>query len=92
MANITRQRVTVRIEGLTFADVEQAKAAAHVIITCEEGVVWGSGWINGVAYSMTRDRSTDTVSSAASCGMRAASLLPPPFEGRCRRGGQAVCR
>jgi glutaconate CoA-transferase subunit A len=29
---------TVRIEGLTFADVEQAKAAAHVIITCEEVV------------------------------------------------------
>ena len=27
---------TARIEGLTFADVEQAKAAAHVIITCEE--------------------------------------------------------
>ncbi len=29
---------TVRIEGLTFADVEQAKAAARVIITCEEVV------------------------------------------------------
>jgi glutaconate CoA-transferase subunit A len=27
---------TARIEGLTFADVEQAKAAAHVIVTCEE--------------------------------------------------------
>lgn len=27
---------TVRIEGLTFADVEQAKAAQHLIITCEE--------------------------------------------------------
>ncbi|MGD8366070.1 MAG: CoA-transferase [Desulfobacterales bacterium] len=27
---------TVRIEGLTFADIEQAKAAARVIITCEE--------------------------------------------------------
>lgn len=27
---------TVRIEGLTFADVEQAKAARHLIITCEE--------------------------------------------------------
>ena len=27
---------TVRIEGLTFADVEQAKAAEHVIVTCEE--------------------------------------------------------
>jgi glutaconate CoA-transferase subunit A len=27
---------TVRIEGLTFADIEQAKAAEHVIITCEE--------------------------------------------------------
>ncbi len=27
---------TVRIEGLTFADVEQAKSAEHVIITCEE--------------------------------------------------------
>ena len=26
---------TVRIEGLTFADVEQAKAARHVIVTCE---------------------------------------------------------
>jgi glutaconate CoA-transferase subunit A len=30
---------TVRIEGLTFADVEQAKAARHLIITCEELVV-----------------------------------------------------
>jgi len=27
---------TARIEGLTFADIEQAKAAKHVIITCEE--------------------------------------------------------
>ena len=27
---------TVRISGLTFADVEQARAAKHVIITCEE--------------------------------------------------------
>ena len=27
---------TVRINGLTFADVEQARAAKHVIITCEE--------------------------------------------------------
>jgi glutaconate CoA-transferase subunit A len=27
---------TVRIAGLTFADVEQAKAAQHVIVTCEE--------------------------------------------------------
>lgn len=27
---------TVRIEGLTFADVEQAKAARNLIITCEE--------------------------------------------------------
>jgi glutaconate CoA-transferase subunit A len=27
---------TVRIEGLTFADIEQAKSAEHVIITCEE--------------------------------------------------------
>jgi glutaconate CoA-transferase subunit A len=27
---------TSRIEGLTFADVEQAKAAGNVIITCEE--------------------------------------------------------
>ena len=27
---------TARIEGLTFADVEQAKAARHVIATCEE--------------------------------------------------------
>ena len=27
---------TVRIKGLTFADVEQAKAAEHVIVTCEE--------------------------------------------------------
>ena len=27
---------TARIEGLTFADVEQAKAAARVIVTCEE--------------------------------------------------------
>jgi glutaconate CoA-transferase subunit A len=27
---------TARIEGLTFADVEQAKAAKHVIVTCEE--------------------------------------------------------
>jgi glutaconate CoA-transferase subunit A len=27
---------TARIQGLPFVDVEQAKAAAHVIITCEE--------------------------------------------------------
>ena len=27
---------TVRIAGLTFADIEQAKAARHVIVTCEE--------------------------------------------------------
>jgi glutaconate CoA-transferase, subunit A len=27
---------TVRMEGLTFSDVEQAKAAKHVIVTCEE--------------------------------------------------------
>jgi len=27
---------TGRIEGLTFADVEQAKSARHVILTCEE--------------------------------------------------------
>jgi len=27
---------TVRINGLPFADVEQAKAAEHVIVTCEE--------------------------------------------------------
>jgi glutaconate CoA-transferase subunit A len=27
---------TMRIEGLPFADVEQAKAARHVIVTCEE--------------------------------------------------------
>lgn len=26
---------TVRIDGLTFADLEQAKAARHVIVTCE---------------------------------------------------------
>ncbi len=27
---------TVRIEGLTFSDIEQAKAAKHLIVTCEE--------------------------------------------------------
>ena len=27
---------TGRIHGLTFADVEQAKSAKHVILTCEE--------------------------------------------------------
>lgn len=27
---------TIRIDGLTFADVEQAKAARHVIVTCEK--------------------------------------------------------
>jgi glutaconate CoA-transferase subunit A len=27
---------TVRIAGLTFADVEQARAARHVVVTCEE--------------------------------------------------------
>lgn len=27
---------TARVEGLAFADVEQAKAARHVIVTCEE--------------------------------------------------------
>lgn len=30
------QRGNCRIQGLTFADVEQAKAAKHLIITCEE--------------------------------------------------------
>lgn len=29
---------TVCIEGLTFADVEQAKAARHLVVTCEEVV------------------------------------------------------
>ena len=29
---------TTRIEGLSFADVEQAKAARHVIVTCEKVV------------------------------------------------------
>jgi glutaconate CoA-transferase, subunit A len=33
---------TVRIDGLTFADVEQAKAARHVIVTCEELVDHGA--------------------------------------------------
>ena len=27
---------TVRIEGLTYADIEQAKSAKHLIVTCEE--------------------------------------------------------
>jgi glutaconate CoA-transferase subunit A len=27
---------TVRMEGLTFSDIEQAKCARHVIVTCEE--------------------------------------------------------
>ncbi len=27
---------TTRIDGLTFSDVDQAKAAQHVIVTCEE--------------------------------------------------------
>ncbi len=27
---------TVRIEGLTFSDIEQAKAAKHLIVTCEK--------------------------------------------------------
>lgn len=30
------QRGNCRIQGLTFADVEQAKSARHLIITCEE--------------------------------------------------------
>ncbi|MCD6533244.1 MAG: CoA transferase subunit A [Deltaproteobacteria bacterium] len=30
------RRGNARIQGLTFADVEQAKAARHLIITCEE--------------------------------------------------------
>ncbi len=30
------KRGNARIQGLTFADVEQAKAARHLIITCEE--------------------------------------------------------
>ncbi len=30
------RRGTVRIGGLTFADVEQARAARHLIVTCEE--------------------------------------------------------
>jgi glutaconate CoA-transferase subunit A len=29
-------RGTARIEGLTFSDVEQAKSARHLIVTCEE--------------------------------------------------------
>lgn len=29
-------RGTVRIKGLTFSDVEQAKASRHVIVTCDE--------------------------------------------------------
>ena len=29
---------TVRIEGLTYADIEQAKSAKHLIVTCEEVV------------------------------------------------------
>jgi len=32
---------TARIEGLTFADIEQAKSAKHLIITCEELVESG---------------------------------------------------
>ena len=36
------QQGTIRIEGLPFADVVQAKAARHVIITCEELVAPGS--------------------------------------------------
>lgn len=32
----TDSQGTVRIEGLPFADVEQVKAARHVIVTCEE--------------------------------------------------------
>lgn len=31
-------RGTARIQGLTFADVEQARAARHVVLTCEEVV------------------------------------------------------
>jgi glutaconate CoA-transferase subunit A len=34
---------TVRIKGLTFADLEQARAAERVIVTCEEIVP--AGWI-----------------------------------------------
>jgi glutaconate CoA-transferase subunit A len=30
------QEGTVRMEGLTFSDIEQAKCAKHVIVTCEE--------------------------------------------------------
>jgi glutaconate CoA-transferase subunit A len=33
---------TTRIEGLTFCDVEQAKAARHVIVTCDQLVEAGS--------------------------------------------------
>lgn len=33
---------TTRIEGLTFSDVEQAKAAQHVIVTCDKLVKTGS--------------------------------------------------
>ncbi|MBN1224847.1 MAG: CoA transferase subunit A [Candidatus Aminicenantes bacterium] len=30
------QQGTLKIEGLTFADIEQAKSAKHLIVTCEE--------------------------------------------------------
>lgn len=33
---------TTRIDGLTFCDVDQAKAARHVIVTCEEIVETGA--------------------------------------------------
>lgn len=35
-AQFAGQDGTVRIDGLTFADIEQAKAARHVIVSCEE--------------------------------------------------------
>ena len=37
-AQMADAKGTTRIEGLTFADVEQAKAAKHVIVTCEQVV------------------------------------------------------
>jgi glutaconate CoA-transferase subunit A len=37
-AQLVGEDGTVRIKGLTFLDIEQAKAASRVIVTCEEVV------------------------------------------------------
>ncbi len=45
---------TVRLEGLTFADIEQARASKHVIVSCEELVspaeIRKESWNNSIPH------------------------------------------